>query len=380
LAGRLNLVRIEMRPFDDLDRETGRVTAHEPLNAAKLEQLAELAGDADAASSWPEASWSVLREIGALGWSIPRDHGGQELDIHQLLDGYEQLAGACLTTCFILSQREAACRRLSSSGRQTLCRDLLPPLARGERFATVGLSQLTTSRQHTAPSLRIRETPTSLFLDGVIPWVTGAARAEHIVIGATLDDGRQVLAVLPADLPGVSVGPPLELMALQGSMTAEVRCEAVSLERDWLLAGPAERVMQGGRGPGGLETSCLALGLAGAAVGYLDRESIRRPELRATAEGLRQQHRQLREEMHQLADATQAGEQAVTLRARANTLVLGATQAALTVSKGSGFLRQHPAQRWARQAMFFLVWSCPWPIAAATLSQLTMAAASPPCF
>jgi alkylation response protein AidB-like acyl-CoA dehydrogenase len=60
----------------------------------------------------------------------------------------------------------------------------------------------------------------------------------------------------------------------------------------------------------------------------------------------------------------------MTLRARANALVLSATQAALTVSKGSGFLRQHPAQRWARQALFFLVWSCPGPAATATLSRL----------
>ena len=61
---------------------------------------------------------------------------------------------------------------------------------------------------------------------------------------------------------------------------------------------------------------------------------------------------------------------AVGLRARANSLVLRATQAALTASKGSGFLRQHPAQRWALQALFFLVWSCPRPAAEATLAAL----------
>jgi alkylation response protein AidB-like acyl-CoA dehydrogenase len=51
-------------------------------------------------------------------------------------------------------------------------------------------------------------------------------------------------------------------------------------------------------------------------------------------------------------------------------LVLRATQTALTAAKGAGFLKQHPAQRWARQAMFFLVWSCPRPAAEATLSYL----------
>ena len=59
-----------------------------------------------------------------------------------------------------------------------------------------------------------------------------------------------------------------------------------------------------------------------------------------------------------------------SFNAAANQLALGATQSALTASKGAGFLRGHPAGRWARQALFFLVWSCPWPAASATLDRL----------
>jgi hypothetical protein len=64
------------------------------------------------------------------------------------------------------------------------------------------------------------------------------------------------------------------------------------------------------------------------------------------------------------------------LRARANVLALRATQAALTANKGAGFVRPHAAQRRARQALFFLVWSCPRPAAEATLRDL---ADSPIC-
>jgi butyryl-CoA dehydrogenase len=74
--------------------------------------------------------------------------------------------------------------------------------------------------------------------------------------------------------------------------------------------------------------------------------------------------------MHKLAQGSCGSEDAANLRAKANTLVLRATQAALTASKGTGFLRDHPAQRWARQALFFLVWSCPRPAADATLAYL----------
>src|SRR5437667_2781483 len=119
--------------------------------AEALALLAARANEADAAPVWPAESWQALRRCGTLGWCIPAAREGEGRRGVALLDGYEQLAGACLTTCFILSQRDAACRRLCDSGNDALCRQLLPPLARGESFATVGLSQLTTSRQHLQP-------------------------------------------------------------------------------------------------------------------------------------------------------------------------------------------------------------------------------------
>jgi alkylation response protein AidB-like acyl-CoA dehydrogenase len=342
------------------------------LSADTIATLAAHAAAADGQPAWPEASWAALRAAGVPGWVVPRSHGGRDVPYADLLDGYERLAGACLTTCFILSQRDAACRRLRDGENAALRDELLPPLARGETFATVGLSQLTTSRQHLGPALTARLTGDGVLLDGTIPWVTGAVRADHVIIGAVLDDGRQVLLALPRGLPGVSVGPPLDLAALVGSLTAEVRCANVHVGRRWLLAGPAANVMTlGGRAStGGLETSCLALGLTGAAIGYLNDEAGRRADLRPTAARLGEEWQGLREQMHALARGGVTAPAAANLRAGANGLVLRATQAALTAAKGAGFLRSHPAQRWARQALFFLVWSCPRPAAEATLALL----------
>jgi alkylation response protein AidB-like acyl-CoA dehydrogenase len=343
-----------------------------------LTQLAEHARQADEERAWPAASWRILQAAGACGWTIPKSYGGSELPLVEVLECYERLAGACLTSAFLLSQRDAAVRRLRDHGKVDLCRELLPGLAGGEHFTTVGLAQLTTSRQHGKPAIIARDQGDSFLIDGMIPWVTGAGRAEHIVIGAVLEDGKQILAVLPTNLPGVSIGKPLELMALEGSITAEVRCDQVRLPHKWLMAGPAERVLQGGKGgTGGLETSCLALGLAGAAIAQLRREAEFRPDLVADAARLDKSRLQLRQEMHQLAAGSALAVAPQLLRARVNTLVLQATQATLTACKGTGFMRNHPAQRWARQAMFFLVWSCPWPVAAATIEYLTGAETEP---
>jgi alkylation response protein AidB-like acyl-CoA dehydrogenase len=117
--------------------------------------------------------------------------------------------------------------------------------------------------------------------------------------------------------------------------------------------------------------------LASAAIDHIEHEAVARAELRDTVNNLQRDRRWLREELHRFADQRGSAEQATAMRTFANSLVLRATQAALTVSKGTGFLRQHPAQRWARQALFFLVWSCPRPTAEATLAQLAPGDCSP---
>lgn len=320
---------------------------------------------------WPAVSWQALDQAGVLRWEIDPALGGCAADALTILDGLEQFAAACLTTCFILSQRQAAVRRIADMATDPLRSELLPSLASGRSFATVGLSQLTTSRQHGQTSLLARAVGEGFVLDGVIPWVTGAAQADHFVIGATTDAGLQVLLVVPADRPGVSVRPPFDLMALQGSLTAEVVLDNVTVERRWLLAGPCERVLSARRGgAGGLETSCLALGLAGAAIDYLADEARQRPDIGDVATRLQGERSAVRTAMHALAIQGGDADATAALRTNANDLVMRSTQAALMTAKGAGFIRGHPAQRWARQALFFHVWSCPRPTVLATLAQL----------
>ena len=94
------------------------------------------------------------------------------------------------------------------------------------------------------------------------------------------DDDLQIIVALPADSTGVHIGPPFDLMALRGSLTAEIRLNNVELDKRWLLAGPAQRVLATGKGrAGGLETSCLAVGLAGAAIDYVTTEAHTRTDL-----------------------------------------------------------------------------------------------------
>jgi alkylation response protein AidB-like acyl-CoA dehydrogenase len=59
------------------------------------------------------------------------------------------------------------------------------------------------------------------------------------------------------------------------------------------------------------------------------------------------------------------------LRADSNSLVVRAAQAALTATKGAGYVTGHPVERLVRESLFFLVWSCPQAVTDAFLCDLT---------
>jgi alkylation response protein AidB-like acyl-CoA dehydrogenase len=236
------------------------------------------------------------------------------------------------------------------------------------------------------------------------PWVTGGAAAEVLVLAATEIErlavtDRQLLIAVPTDSPGVTVADPLPLIGVSASATGPVHLDGVELSDDWLIAGPMPNVMSSGvgAGTGGIETSTLAVGLARAAIEFLEGESDRRIELRQPAAALRAEHQTLRDDLlavarggqkrsgvlnHSVVNTESESKSNVdtessarlptplALRQRANSLASRASQAALSAAKGSGYVVGHPAGRWCREALFFLVWSCPQPVAAANLCEL----------
>jgi alkylation response protein AidB-like acyl-CoA dehydrogenase len=345
-----------------------------PDDAALDELCRELAVRADAldaSGEWPGEQLDLCRRYGVQRWFAGHESGGLAWSEVDLMRGFMRLSSACLATAFVLTQPLGVCRRLAAGSNPWLREELLPKLASGEIFATVGIAHLTTSRRHLArPVLAARETEDGFVLNGSIPWLTGALRADYVLTGATCEDGRELLAVLPTNLPGFTANPPAKLVGLTSTLTGGAECREVLLDRRWILAGPMEKVLSGsGAGTGGVQTSALALGLAAGALDYLQLEAAKREELAAAAASLRDEHTELEAILLTLA-AGGEGCSADELRARANSLVLRAAQGALTAAKGSGYVVGHPAGRWCREALFFLVWSCPQPVMAAALCEL----------
>jgi alkylation response protein AidB-like acyl-CoA dehydrogenase len=336
------------------------------------QRLAALSGDLDLSGAWPTEQLALCRDYGVFSWFFPAKFGGQGWSEIDIVRGELKLSAACLTTMFILTQWAGACQRIVASENEALTARLVPDLLAGRTFATLGISHLTTSRLHLGkPALAAEEDNGGFRLNGYSPWVTGGRHAQTIVMGAELADRRRVLLSLDTSTPGVRCGEDAKLVGLSASHTGPIHCDGAFVPRDSILAGPSDDVMAGVRGSntGGLQTSTLAIGLAGAAVDFLFAESERRTELLTPADALRAELIEVRGDL--LAAAL--GEERCSsqdLRTRANSVVLRATQAALAAAKGTGYVVGHPAGRWCREALFFLVWSCPQQVMAANLCEL----------
>jgi alkylation response protein AidB-like acyl-CoA dehydrogenase len=345
----------------------------------KRSQIAALAGklgrlpSACEADIWPTAELQECLRVGVQRWFVPIEVDGEGWSEPDLNRVYVAIARTSLVTAFVLTQRFAAVSRIAAAPESAACQEWMPRLLEGD-FTTVGFSHLTTSRQHLAqPALLATPSsaPEGFMLNGESPWVTGGEHAACIVVGATTPDGQQILAVVDARQTGVSVGPPLPLVALTGSWTGPVSFKNVFVPSSALLAGPVENVMKPGLGPrpGGLATSALALGSSLAAIDHLQFHAQSRSELGTPAEAFEQEAISLGDDLIAAADGTPHCTNE-NLRARANSLALRTSQAALGAAKGAGFVVDHPAGRLAREALFFLVWSCPNPVLQANLCEL----------
>jgi len=331
--------------------------------SALCDGLAAMATETMEIGPWRSDAFVALARSGGLAGFIPADCGGTEASEPALLEMLAAISSRCLTTALALTQWASACR-IIVGGEPALRSARLPALARGDTLTTVGISQLSTSRRHLGtPALIAARSNGTWRLTGLCPWVTGGDSSDTIVTGAMTESGDQLFFVVPTDAVGLDIAPPMQMLALSGSRTSSVSFQQVE---------PADVIVpaEAGVRTGGLATTALAVGSTRAAIAILDKEACTRPAIEPVAAGLRGDVDQLTKHLDAAAEHGIEPADRDRLRTHANGLVVRAAQAALTASKGAGFVAGHPAERLVRESMFFLVWSCPQSVSSAVMCEL----------
>ena len=197
----------------------------------------------------PDDLRSAAAEMGLFGYAIPSEWGGIGLDLTQDVElaqefGYTTLA---LRSMFGTNNGIAG-QVLVGFGTDAQKRLWLERIASGEVVASFALTEPGAGSNPAGLRTRARRDGSSdgadWVIDGQKQYITNAPWANLFVVFARYADpepGNPGIAVflVPADTPGVTVGPKDPKMGQEGASTADVHFDGVRVPADALVGGDA---------------------------------------------------------------------------------------------------------------------------------------------
>ncbi len=338
------------------------------------------AQDTDLAKRVPQENLDVLADAGLFGLAGPQPGGRPSVPPQVVRAVHEALAGACGATFFVWAQHHTPVRLLTRTPNVALRERWLDTLCAGRSLAGVMFAYL----RWASPAVRASEVPGGYRVTGVAPWATSWGMADVFAVAASLSedqvlwflrDGRTDEVVRPS--------PPLELSVMQSTSTVRVAFEDLFVPaEDVLLVEPLETWRHHDRITTS-QPSPAALGVADTSCRLLaERAAERRDHTTKDAAGaLGTELADSRQRAYDLADAPtpdQPGDAfdahlARLVDARVSNLEIAqkASSALVTALGGGAMARTHPAQRLAREALFYVVQAQTDAIRRAILTRLT---------
>jgi len=275
----------------------------------------------------------VLADAGLYGLFVPERLGGLGADPATGCLVIEALAGGCLTTTFVWLQHQFSAVAISAS--EPAMRSLwIGDLASGRRRSGVAFAHL---RRPGPPVVLAELADHGWIVSGSAPWVTGWDRIDLVVVGARSGDDV-VWLLVDAVASDTMRADRLRLAALDASATVELHFSAHVVPASRVIAiEPLQEWMA--RDAAGMRTNgSLALGIAARCARLLESTALddRIGECRAALD-------------------TAGIEQMPAARAAVSVLAVEAAATLVASVGGRSMVRDHHAQRLAREALFLLV-------------------------
>src|SRR5580693_203554 len=186
-----------------------------------------------AADRIPDDIRAAAAQMGLFGYAIPAEWGGLGLDLRQDVElamefGYTTLA---LRSMFGTNNGSAG-QVLVKFGTEVQKKQWLERIASGDVVASFALTEPGAGSNPAGLRTRARRDGGDWVLDGQKRFITNAPLADLFVVFArTREPGPGVPGIavflVPADTPGVSVGPKDAKMGQEGAWTADVIFDSV---------------------------------------------------------------------------------------------------------------------------------------------------------
>jgi butyryl-CoA dehydrogenase len=237
------------------------------------DEVVPAAAAVDERGEFPAA---LLRRIGELGWlglRYPEKYGGADADMTTYCLFAEELARGSLSVA------AAACMQslmgthfIHAYGDESQRARYLVPALRGELVATFAMTEPNAGSDVANLATRAERRSDRWVLRGTKTWVTSAPVADVLTVAAKTsgERGLKNIALFLVDrrtMRGVTVGKPIDKMAVRGSVTGEILLEDVEVPQGNVLGGESGGAEKIGAILAEIRvmTAALSVGLARAA-------------------------------------------------------------------------------------------------------------------
>jgi alkylation response protein AidB-like acyl-CoA dehydrogenase len=324
----------------------------------------------DVDGMYPE---TFMRQVGALGGfkqGTPTEYSGTGEGIRLTIQVLEEIAKECLSTGFIAWCQTVCAWYIQNGESSYLKEQVLPGVITGEILAGTGLSN---PMKHFANIEKIRITARrctgGYILNGAIPWVSNIAEDHYFaVVAQATEENAYIMAVLPGNLSGLSLGNGGHFIALEGSSTRSCKLKNVFVPTHYILANPCNDYVVKIR-PGFILTQVgFGLGLVSSCVDLMRRTNDAKGHVNCflddQAESIATDLYAAQQYAYALADEIGCGQQeirpermkdVIQARIMASELSLRASQAAMLHAGASGYVLHSAFERKLRESYFVAI-------------------------
>jgi acyl-CoA dehydrogenase len=210
-----------------------------------------------------------MKELGLFGLSIPEEFGGIGLSMAQECEVAYELGHTALAFRSVVGTNIGiGSQGILMDGTPEQKAEYLPKIASGELMISFALTEPDAGSDAAAIKTRGERDGTDYLLNGGKRYITNAPRAGAFTLMARTDGpgaGGISAFIVPAKLPGLSLGKPDKKMGQRGTKTCDVNLDNVRVPAANIIGGvpgkgfkTAMKVLDRGR----LHVSALACGMA----------------------------------------------------------------------------------------------------------------------
>lgn len=237
-------------------------------------EIAPKASEIDKNSRWPEEIVKRLAELGFLGMAIPEEYGGGGLDALSYAIAMEEISAACASSGVIMSVNNSLfCDPLYKFGTDAQKKEILTPVARGEKLGCFGLTEPMSGSDAQTMVTTAEKQGDSWVINGAKNWITNGPHADYILLFAVSDKApsgkvKHTAFVIPAGTPGFTKNARDHKLGIHGAHSCTVFFENCKLPESAVVGNVGEgfkvamATLDGGR----IGIAAQALGIARAAL------------------------------------------------------------------------------------------------------------------